>query len=97
MSQTPRGFHPAPNWPRPRHRLAISLWCGFLGASLMLLGIIMVWDHVWPDAPRADWPTLAVLFGLGWLCTSLTALMSLSLDTPPRTQFLPDDPEDEIQ
>ena len=95
MTTPPHGFHAYPLWPTGRRKIATSLWSGFLGASLMLLGLLMGWEHFWPNSEAANWSTLALLFGMAWLVCVLTAVMAQALATPPKSYFQPDTLEDE--
>ena len=95
MNDSPHGFHIHPAWPSGQRKIATSLWTGFIGASFMLLGLLMGWEHLWPDSERTDWSTLAILFSMAWLVCILTAVMAQALATPPKAYFQPDTLEDE--
>ena len=84
LSRTPRLVKQS-GWSRRRQQLAVVLWCGFLGAVLMLLAMLMAWEPL--SRAAEEGPSLAILalcFGIGWLIAAIVALMAMSLSAPPR-------------
>ncbi|MEN8719433.1 MAG: hypothetical protein ABF296_04120 [Oceanococcaceae bacterium] len=69
--------------PRARHT-AVVLWTGFLGAVLLVLALLLAWDHFGALAEGPDWPLLSGAFLVGWVICGLIALMALALAPPPR-------------
>lgn len=83
-----------PNWPPLWRRLAIVLWAGFLGAVLLLLALLMGWDALQASADAPDFALLGMVFAVGWLISSVTGVMALSLANEPQAQIRADDEVD---
>ncbi len=78
-----------PNWLPFWRRLAIVMWSGFLGASLMLLSLLVAWERLQLAGSSPGWTILALAFVVGWVVTAITAVMALSLADEPRSQLRP--------
>ncbi len=80
-----------PGWAPRWRQLAVVIWCGFLGAVLLLLALLMGWGAL--QAEAASGPGFALLGGcflIGWLIATLVAVMALSLSAPPRDALRPE-------
>lgn len=84
------------NWPPLGRRIAVILWSGFLGASLMLLALVFAWDPVLVRIEEPTWGVLTAAFLIGWVISSLSAMMTIALARPPcpsRTDTSDSEPE----
>ena len=88
---TPEQLRRESTWPRRWRLLAVTLWSGFLGATLSLLAVLMSWEAMRALASQPDFGVLGAIFLIAWLICAITALVSQSLAAEPKARLGPEE------
>ncbi len=87
LGQGSGGLREQPQWSPLLRKAAVVLWAGFLGAVMLVLALLMGFETLQSQAEGPGFGLLAAAFGVGWLVSTLTSVMTISLALEPRPRL----------